>query len=83
MFSNVWLWAGIAAMVGTQVAFVHVPVDSRLLHAAPLDVGGWARVFAVGALLLVAVEFEKSVRRALGGCRTGRGARSPRGTVTG
>jgi magnesium-transporting ATPase (P-type) len=62
-FSNPWLWGGIAVMLATQFAFAHVPVFSGLFHAAPLEAAAWARVFAVGALLLVAVELEKAIRR--------------------
>ncbi len=62
-FSNPWLWAGIIAMLATQFAFAHVPVISRLFHAAPLEEMAWVRVLAIGALLLVAVELEKAIRR--------------------
>ena len=65
LFSNPWLWGGIAAMLAVQAAFANVPVIARLFHAAPLDAAGWLRVFATGAVLLVAVELEKAIRRAL------------------
>ena len=66
LFSNMWLWAGIAAMVAVQIAFAHVPIINRLFHSAPLDASAWARVVAAGAGVLVIVEFEKGIRRALG-----------------
>jgi cation-transporting ATPase F len=65
LFSNLWLWAGIAAMALVQAAFVHLPIANRLFGSAPLDAESWVRVIAVGAAVLVAVEAEKGIRRAL------------------
>ena len=64
LFSNMWLWAGIAAMLVVQFAFAHVPVINRLFHTAPLDASAWTRVLLVGAGVLVVVESEKAIRRA-------------------
>jgi cation-transporting P-type ATPase F len=66
LFSNMWLWGGIAAMAAVQFAFSQVPAVNRLFHSAPLDAVAWARVLAVGALLFLAVEAEKAIRRAFG-----------------
>jgi magnesium-transporting ATPase (P-type) len=63
LFSNLWLWAGIGAMILTQAAFVHVPLMNRLFHTAPLDTRGWIDVVCVGAATLVVVEVEKALRR--------------------
>jgi cation-transporting ATPase F len=64
LFSNMWLWAGIAAMLVVQFAFAHVPIINRLFHTAPLDASAWTRVLLVGAGVLVVVESEKAIRRA-------------------
>jgi cation-transporting ATPase F len=64
LFSNLWLWAGIAGMLAVQFAFAHVPIINRLFHTAPLDAGAWLRVLIAGAGVLVVVEAEKSIRRA-------------------
>jgi magnesium-transporting ATPase (P-type) len=66
LFSNIWLWVGIAAMLVVQAAFAQAPFMNRLFHSAPLDAGAWARVFAAGAAVLVIVEMEKAIRRSLG-----------------
>ena len=66
LFSNMWLWAGIAAMLAVQFAFAHAPVLNRLFHSAPLDASAWMRVLAAGAAVLVVVEIEKGIRRAIG-----------------
>jgi hypothetical protein len=66
IFSNMWLWAGIAAMGTAQALFAHLPVANRLFGSAPLDAESWVRVILVGAGVLVAVEAEKAIRRAFG-----------------
>lgn len=66
LFSNMWLWAGIAAMLAVQVAFAHAPIFNRLFHSAPLDASTWGRVLLAGAGVLVVVEIEKAIRRAFG-----------------
>ena len=66
LFSNMWLWVGIAAMLAVQFAVAHTPLINRLFHMAPLDAGAWARVFAAGASLLLVVETEKALRRMIG-----------------
>jgi magnesium-transporting ATPase (P-type) len=66
LFSNTWLWAGIAAMLAVQIAFAHAPSINRLFHSAPLDAIAWGRVLLAGAGVLVVVEFEKGIRRTLG-----------------
>ena len=66
LFSNMWLWAGIAAMLAVQVAFAHAPIFNRLFHSAPLDASAWSRVFLAGAGVLVVVEVEKAIRRTFG-----------------
>jgi Ca2+-transporting ATPase len=64
LLSNLWLWAGIAAMVLVQLAFTYVPLVNRLFQSAAVDAAAWAWIIAVGAGTLVAVEIEKAVRRA-------------------
>ncbi|MBL8757539.1 MAG: cation transporting ATPase C-terminal domain-containing protein, partial [Phycisphaerae bacterium] len=65
LFSNRWLWVGIGAMLAVQAAFAHAPIINRLFHTAPLDGSAWARVALAGAGVLVIVETEKAIRRAL------------------
>jgi magnesium-transporting ATPase (P-type) len=65
LFSNGWLWVGIACMLAVQWAFAHLSIANLLFHSAALDAGGWARVMAAGAAVLVVVEMEKTLRRAM------------------
>lgn len=67
-WSNRWIFAGIAGMLGAQVILTHIPVMNRLFHTAPMDAGSWFYVTGVGVAAALIVEFEKLIRR-----RTGRG----------
>lgn len=64
LFSNMWLWAGIAGMLLVQFCFSHAPICNRLFHTAPLDAAAWGNVLLVGAAMLGIVEAEKALRRA-------------------
>lgn len=66
VFSNLWLWGGIVAMVVVQFAVAHATPMNRLFHTAPLDWPAWIGVVLVGSVVLVIVELEKAVRRAGG-----------------
>lgn len=65
LFSNMYLWAGIVCMLTIQFAFANLPIMNKLFSSAPLDLQGWSRVFAAGAMVFVVVEAEKAIRRLL------------------
>ncbi len=65
LFSNRWMWAGIAGMLGAQAAFMYVPVMNRLFQSAPLDARGWLASTLVGLAAFVVVGAEKGLREAL------------------
>lgn len=65
LFSNMWLWAGIAAMIAVQLTFTYVPIMNTLFGTAPLDLDTWLAVLAATAAILVIIEIEKAIRRAL------------------
>jgi cation-transporting ATPase F len=66
LFSNMWLWAGIAAMSVVQYALSEWSVANTLFHTAPLDLTAWLRVIALGMGMGVIVETEKAIRRLTG-----------------
>jgi len=66
MWSNLWIFAGIAAMLIAQLLFTHAPVMNRLFHTAPLDLASWIYITSVGFAAYCIVEFEKWVRRKVG-----------------
>ena len=66
LWSNRWVYAGIAAMLFAQALFTHLPIMNRLFHTAPLDMASWAYVAAIGFSVWCVVEFEKWMRRRSG-----------------
>jgi magnesium-transporting ATPase (P-type) len=63
IFSNLWIYGGIAAMLLAQVFFTHTAIMNRLFHTAPLDAASWLYLTGVGLAAYLIVEFEKWVRR--------------------
>jgi cation-transporting P-type ATPase F len=62
VFSNRWIFGGIAAMVGAQLLFTYAPVMNRLFHTAPIGAESWLRILGVAAFAWTAVEIEKWLR---------------------
>jgi cation-transporting ATPase F len=62
MFSNPWLLAGCAAMIGAQCVFTYSPTMNRLFHSAPISLTAWTHLLAVALLASLAVGFEKWIR---------------------
>ena len=62
VWSNRWIYAGIAAMLAAQIIFTHSPLMNRLFHTAPLDAASWLYITGVGLAAYCVVEFEKWVR---------------------
>ncbi|MBN2291646.1 MAG: cation-transporting P-type ATPase [Pirellulales bacterium] len=59
LFSNPWIWGGIAAMTLLQLAFTYLPAMNALFYSAPIGVGSWLRILGVGLAIYAAVGFEK------------------------
>ena len=62
LFSNVWIWGGIAAMMAAQLAFTYVPLMNRLFHTAPIGLTDWLQILAVGLVIYLVVGVEKLIR---------------------
>jgi cation-transporting ATPase F len=62
VFSNPWIFPGIASMIGLQIFFTYAPIMNRFFETAPIDVQSWLHITAVGVVALAVVGFEKSVR---------------------
>ena len=63
LFSNMWIWGGIAAMIITQLAFTYAPVMNRLFHTAPIGLTEWLQILGVGLVIYIVVGVEKAYRR--------------------
>lgn len=63
LFSNPWIWIGIAAMTTAQLLFTYAPLMNRLFHTAPIGIMDWAYILVVGLIIYLVVGIEKAVRR--------------------
>jgi magnesium-transporting ATPase (P-type) len=62
LFSNPWIWAGIVAMIGAQLAFTYLPVMNWLFHTAPIGWMDWLHIVAVGLVIYLVIGVEKAWR---------------------
>ncbi|MDR4470963.1 MAG: HAD-IC family P-type ATPase [Nitrospira sp.] len=62
LFSNPWIWRGIAVMTGLQLLLTYSPSMNRLFHTAPIDGPAWGLILAVAVTVYVVVEVETWLR---------------------
>jgi magnesium-transporting ATPase (P-type) len=62
LFSNQWIWAGIAAMLGAQLLITYVPVMNWLFGTAPIDLIDWLHICLVGLVIYLVIGAEKAWR---------------------
>jgi len=62
IFSNLWIYAGIAAMVAAQLLFTYAPIMNRLFHTAPISGQAWLHILAVAVAGYAVVGVEKWIR---------------------
>jgi Ca2+-transporting ATPase len=63
VFSNYWLWAGMAGALALQVALTYVPLLNTVFHTAPIGVDEWVRILGAGLVALAVVEGFKWLQR--------------------
>ena len=61
LFSNLWIYVGIGAILLLQLGFVYLPFMHVLFGSAPLGLATWGQSLLVGALVLPAVGIEKAI----------------------
>jgi len=59
LFSNPYVYFGIAATIGLQLGFVYLPFLNRLFHSHPLDATDWIAPLIVALAGLPAISLEK------------------------
>ena len=59
LFSNPWIWAGIAAMMGAQLLLTYLPVMNWLFHTAPIGWMDWLHIALVGLVIYLVIGTEK------------------------
>jgi len=63
LFSNLWIWGGIAAMAAAQLAFTYLPLMNQLFHTAPIGLVDWLHILAAGLVIYLVIGAEKTLRR--------------------
>jgi cation-transporting P-type ATPase F len=63
VFSNSWLWGGVAVMTGLQVLFTYTPVFNTIFRSQPMEIAHWGLVLGYSALISWIVGLEKYARR--------------------
>jgi magnesium-transporting ATPase (P-type) len=62
LFSNPWIWHGMAVMTVLQLLLTYTPAMNRLFHTAPIDGPAWGLVLAAAVAVYVIVEAETWLR---------------------
>lgn len=65
VFSNPWIIAGVAVQFAGQALITYVPALNAVFQTAPIDIGAWARIFAVAGVAVIAVAVEKRMSRSV------------------
>lgn len=63
VFSNPWIWIGIAAMAVAQLLLTYLPFMNLLFHTAPIDGRDWLCIMGVGLVIYFVTAAEKEFRR--------------------
>ena len=61
LFSNPWVWAGIASILVAQAAFNYLPAMNWLFHTAPTGQSEWLLAATAGLVIYAVVGFEKCI----------------------
>jgi len=65
LFSNPWIWLGIAAMMLSQAALIYLPAMNWLFHTAPIGHDEWLFTLGGGLVIYLAIGTEKLIRQCL------------------
>ena len=62
MFTNHWIWTGMAAMLILQLIFIYVPFMQTAFQTTEIGWQAWLRILVAGWLLSVIVGAEKAIQ---------------------
>ncbi len=63
IFTNMWIWIGIAAMATAQLLFTYLPIMNTMFHTAPIGLMDWLHIIIVGIIIYIVIDVEKAYRR--------------------
>ena len=59
VFDNLWIWAGLLAMLLMQVLFTYLPVMNQAFGTAPLGLKDWLLVVGAAVTAIIVIEYGK------------------------
>jgi len=62
LFTNPWIWLGVALTILAQLAFTYIPVMNQIFDSEPIGLSEWIAISLVSALVFAIVGFEKKLR---------------------
>ncbi|RLA22684.1 MAG: cation-transporting P-type ATPase [Gammaproteobacteria bacterium] len=62
LFSNMWVWSGIFSIMMAQLAFTYLPIMNQLFHTAPISLHDWLPIIAVGLIIYIVIDLDKTIR---------------------
>jgi Ca2+-transporting ATPase len=62
LFSNLWVWGGVATMLFLQILYTYLPAMNWMFHSAPISLEAWGRILAVSVIVFFVVGLEKWLR---------------------
>ncbi len=63
LWSNPWVYVGIAVLLVLQLGFVYLPFMNSLFGSAPLDAMAWVRAALAALIVVPVIGLEKGLRR--------------------
>ncbi|EDZ62004.1 cation-transporting P-type ATPase [Sulfurimonas gotlandica GD1] len=65
IFTNMWIWGGVLAMITASIALTYLPIMNQMFHTAPIGLNDWLHIFGVGLIIYSVVSIEKIIRQRL------------------
>ena len=62
LFTNPWIWLGVACTVVAQLAFTYLPFMNQVFDSEPIGISEWVAISLVSALIFAIVGLEKRFR---------------------
>jgi cation-transporting P-type ATPase F len=60
LFSNRWIWGGVALMLSLQALLTYLPAMNRAFATAPISLAAWGEIVAVAAFASAVIALEKA-----------------------
>ncbi|MBE7384963.1 MAG: HAD-IC family P-type ATPase [Leptolyngbya sp. SIO1E4] len=63
LFTNLWIWGGIALTVGLQMLLTYTPFMNVIFETEPIAIATWGSILVGMVILYSLVEFDKGLQR--------------------